>query len=87
MEKLVDVRTKAEWDEGHIKGALHFDLSRLNAGELPDLPKDTELKLYCRSGARASIAEQILTSAGFSKVTNLGGITNLISEGLEIEKS
>ena len=38
-ETYVDVRTDAEWNEGHVDGALHFDVARLKAGELPICPK------------------------------------------------
>ncbi len=68
MEIYLDVRTENEWNMGHIKSALHFDLGRLEAGELPDLPLDTVVKIYCRSGARAESAKDILENAGFTNV-------------------
>jgi len=81
----LDVRTNEEWAEGHVKEALHFELARFEAGEFPDLPKDTEIKIYCGSGASAEIAKSILDSAGFSNVTNAGGLDDLRDQGLLIE--
>jgi rhodanese-related sulfurtransferase len=73
----IDVRTKEEWDDGHINDAIHFDLSRLIKGELPNLPKDTEIKLYCHTGVRAGVAKAILEREGFTFVTNAGGFEDI----------
>jgi protein-S-isoprenylcysteine O-methyltransferase Ste14 len=60
---IMDVRTDAEWNESHVEGALLFGLAeRLEQGELPDLPKDTEIYIYCRSGNRAGQAITILVA-------------------------
>jgi phage shock protein E len=42
-------------------------------GELPNLPKDAKIEVYCRSGGRAEAAKQILNSAGFNDAENIGG--------------
>ena len=73
MKIDLDVRTKEEWNEGHKQNALHFELARLIAGEIPPLEKDTELQVYCRSGQRSEVACNILRSAGFVNVHNAGG--------------
>jgi phage shock protein E len=39
--------------------------------------KDKEIILYCRSGGRAGSAKQMLESAGYKKVTNAGGLTDM----------
>jgi phage shock protein E len=77
----LDVRTDAEWDEGHIDGAMHFDLEKLQQGEMPDLPKNEEIAIYCRSGKRAETAKGILEGNGFSRVKNVGGYDQLVSGG------
>ncbi len=71
---LLDVRTKEEWDMGHAPKAIHFDLARLEKGELPDIPKDADICTCCVSGGRAEIAKNILLKNGFSKVRNLDGL-------------
>ncbi len=57
---FLDVRTKEEFDEGHIPGAVHFELTRIMKGELPDAEKDADVVVYCLSGARAAVAVQLL---------------------------
>lgn len=76
-ETFIDVRTDQEWAAGHLDGAMHFDLARLQQGELPPLPKDAAIALYCRSGHRAGQALQILQQNGFSHVRNAGAFTDL----------
>lgn len=70
---LIDVRTPEEYASGHRDGAINFDLSSMMQGKLPDLPKDAKIQVYCRSGGRASVAEQILKQNGFTSVENIGG--------------
>ncbi len=82
--KIIDVRSKAEFKQSHVKGALWFDVERLVAGELPDVPKDEELVLYCRSGARANTAAHILRQHGFTKVESGGGLTHMAMRGNSI---
>jgi rhodanese-related sulfurtransferase len=76
-ELFVDVRTDEEWDDGHLDGALHFELARLEQGELPDLKKDAPIALYCRRGIRAGQALRILKKNGFMKIRNAGGYDDL----------
>lgn len=83
-EVWLDVRTQQEWDEAHLEGAVHFDLARLQTGELPDIAKDSSIAVYCRSGNRAGQAEVILESAGYTNVRNAGGLTELQSEGFKV---
>ncbi len=82
---FLDVRRNDEWQAGHIKGALHFELSRLQAGEDLNIPKDANLFIYCKSGNRAETARQMLKSAGFANVTNAGGFENLRAQGYPVE--
>lgn len=77
---LIDVRSPDEFSEEHAKNALNLPLSRLELGALGNLeniPKDTPLKLYCRSGARSEVAKHILLSLGFKDVENLGGLKEI----------
>jgi rhodanese-related sulfurtransferase len=80
-ETFIDVRTDAEWAAGHLDGALHFDLVRLQAGELPNVAKDAPLATYCRTGIRAGQALQILQANGFTNVRNAGGFADLQAQG------
>lgn len=71
--RLIDVRTPAEWSDGHIAQAEHFPLSSILADELPPAERDQELVLQCGSGYRSNIAASILSQSGFSKVKSLAG--------------
>ncbi|TLS52815.1 CoA-disulfide reductase [Paenibacillus antri] len=68
---LLDVRTKAEYDQGHIEGALHIpvDELRMRSGELE---QGKEIYAYCAVGMRGYIASRILKQKGFA-VKNLTG--------------
>ncbi len=81
---FVDVRSRAEWDEGHIPGAQHIMLGYLN-DRIGDLPTDKPVIVQCRTGIRSAIGASILQSRGFSKVTNLmGGIRDWEAAGFAI---
>lgn len=81
---FLDVRTKEEWSQGHVDGAVHFELDRLQQGELPELPKDSAISIYCRSGRRAGEALQILARSGFTGAKNAGGLAELQANGVKI---
>jgi phage shock protein E len=74
----VDVRTKGEYDSGHKEGALHHDIMDMMSGVFPDLPKDSEIILYCESGNRSMMAKGMMESVGFTNVTNGGSYTDVI---------
>jgi glyoxylase-like metal-dependent hydrolase (beta-lactamase superfamily II) len=71
--RVIDVRTPAEWQSGHIARAEHFPLTRILEGQYPQAPKDEELVLHCGSGYRSNIAASLLRQAGFSRVKSLAG--------------
>ncbi len=82
MKMIIDVRTPEEYSSGHVAGAINVPVESIMAGDfgaLAGVPKDTPLRLYCRSGARASYARQFLQSAGFSDVVNLGSLQDAAS--------
>ena len=80
---IVDVRTEAEWNTGHLGGALHIewqDILKISS----DVDKDEEIFLYCRSGNRSGKATKILIEAGYVNTKNAGSILNA-SEFLDIK--
>jgi phage shock protein E len=81
----VDVRTREEWAAGHVEGAIHIPHTELAARwrEL-DSYRDDDIVLYCRTGRRSGIAEQILTQAGFERLHNGGGLTDLRRQGVPV---
>jgi phage shock protein E len=76
--KLIDVRTPQEFATQHAEGAENIPLQYIANGVLPDYNKDEELTLYCRSGGRSEQAKQLLEQAGFTRVTNTGGLSDVL---------
>ena len=70
--RVVDVRSQAEWDAGHLPGALHIPLGYLPE-RLDEISRDQRVVVYCQSGARSAIAASLLQAHGFSDVGNLIG--------------
>lgn len=62
--QIIDVRTKAEFDGGHIKGAINVPLQVL-AQQLGKLKKDKPVITCCASGMRSASAKGLLKSKGF----------------------
>ncbi len=76
--QLIDVRTPAEFNGGHIKGAKNIDFfsGKFNV-EFNKLNKDKAVYVYCRSGSRSRQTSKKLEAMGFSEVYDLrGGILN-----------
>src|SRR5688572_23255611 len=71
---VLDVRTPAEFAAGHVPGARNISHDQLatRLGELAG-QRDGEIVVYCRSGRRTLLAEDVLRQAGFSKLRHLDG--------------
>ncbi|WP_456830172.1 rhodanese-like domain-containing protein [Deinococcus sp. UYEF24] len=79
---LVDVREPNEYEEVHATGAQLMPLSEFEAAH-SSLPKDAEIVMICRSGARSERAGQMLLDNGYTNVTNLtGGTMAWVQDGL-----
>ena len=71
---LVDVRTDAEYQEGHLDNAVHIDwYSASFMEQMQQFDKATPVYLYCRSGSRSASAAQKLMDSGFRQVYSLQG--------------
>lgn len=62
--QVLDVRKAAEYEEGHLPGALNIAHTRL-ADHLDEIPREKELLVHCASGQRASYASSLLAKNGF----------------------
>ena len=69
---VIDVRSGAEWNEGHVPGAMHVPLSELN-GKLDELRQREPIVTYCQSGARSVTAASVLRAAGIADVASADG--------------
>lgn len=73
---IVDVRTSAEYDAGHLDGAVNVDVQSPEFDSLiTALPTDGEYVVYCASGNRSSSAVARMEGLGFTNVTDAGGIS------------
>ena len=68
---ILDVREPAENAAGTIPGCVNIPLSKLRSS-MNQLPKESEIIVFCRVGLRGYIAERILKHYGF-KVSNFSG--------------
>jgi rhodanese-related sulfurtransferase len=68
---LVDVRTPAEFSEGHVNGSVNIPLDQVQ-NQLAKFKNKENIVVFCRSGNRSSQAKSILEQNGFTNVTNGG---------------
>lgn len=74
---ILDVRTKGEYQGGHIKKAINIPVESL-ASNLSNLKnKDKTIITCCASGMRSARAKSILKAKGYEKVYNGGAWTSL----------
>jgi len=74
---IVDVRSQAEFETGHIEGAIVLPDSDIRGKAAQIIPsKDQIILVYCRSGARSQAAARTLIDMGYQQVYDFGGIIN-----------
>lgn len=71
---LLDVRTKEEYEKGHIKGSINLPLDEIrdNTDKLPQ-DKNAPLYITCQVGQRGYVAARILIGEGYTNLYNLSG--------------
>lgn len=74
--QIVDVRTKEEYQRGHIKGSINIPL-QVFSNSLSKIRKDKPIITCCASGIRSASAKSILKSRGYPDVYNGGGWLSL----------
>lgn len=77
--QIIDVRTKQEFQGGHIKGSVNIPLNELSS-QIGKLKKDKPVITCCASGMRSASAKSTLKAKGFSEVHNGGGWMSLNSK-------
>ncbi|MFH1087960.1 MAG: rhodanese-like domain-containing protein [Chloroflexota bacterium] len=70
---ILDVRTREEYDSGHIDRAVLIPVSELER-RTGELDRNKRILVYCRSGSRSRTASEILIRQGFLRDNMLGGI-------------
>lgn len=84
----LDVRTLAEYSEGHVARAIHINVMDEEFSAMADslLTKERPVALYCRSGKRSKKAAAILEQKGFKVYELDKGFHSWQEAGKEIEK-
>lgn len=74
---ILDVRSRGEYDGGHIRGSINISVNQLkeNLHKLPG--KEKIIITCCASGMRSSSAKNLLEASGYTKVYNGGGWMSL----------
>ena len=72
---ILDVRTAAEYESGHIPNAVNLSNEDIQAGKVDSLKDKSQLiMVYCRSGNRSRQAAQKLAELGYTNVVDFGGL-------------
>ena len=71
---IVDVRTKEEYEESHVKGAINIPYDEIE--ENTDLDKTKTIMVYCKSGKRSNKAYNTLISLGYNAY-DMGAFSDL----------
>lgn len=84
----LDVRTVAEYSEGHIPGSININIfdDKFSAAADEILDKSKPVAVYCKSGRRSRNAARLLVKKGYTVYNLDKGILNWIDLGKDIEK-
>ena len=74
---VVDVRTPAEFVQGHVPGSVNIPLDQLQA-RIAEIDRTRPVLLCCASGGRSGMAKQFLEREGYTRVYNAGPWTRLM---------
>ena len=69
---VLDVRTKDEYTNGHIRGSVNIPVDQLNNNTSRFSDKNKVIITCCASGNRSGMAKRILASKGYTQVYNGG---------------
>ena len=69
---IIDVREKAEYEAGHLKGAVNIPLTEFRS-RINEVPKDVPVYLHCRTSQRSYYALCELLGSGWRNAKNISG--------------
>jgi rhodanese-related sulfurtransferase len=83
---VLDVRTKEEFESGHIGGSKNIDVTDASfRDKISELDKEKSYVVYCASGARSLSALGLMRELGFEDAHSMvGGISEWKKEGMEV---
>ena len=72
--QVLDVRTKGEFNKGHIEGAIRINYYNLRfKKKLRELDRDSFYLVYCKSGHRSGNTIRLMQQEGFTKIYHFDG--------------
>lgn len=75
---LIDVRSKQEFDGGHLEGAVHIEWNQIDAlAAAVGSDKQRQVVFYCRTGNRAGKSIVVLEAKGYTNIFNATGLEAL----------
>ena len=84
-EVLLDVRTETEYQQGHIVGAINFDISSPTImQDINTLDESKTYIVYCRSGGRSQLASMVMSQKGLKVINSQVGIIHWNKSGLDL---
>lgn len=83
---IVDVRTREEFNSGHIAKAIMVDYESPDfTARISELDRNREYIIYCRTARRSGLAVKVMKGLGFTETYDMaGGITKWQAEGLPV---
>jgi rhodanese-related sulfurtransferase len=82
--QLVDVREGYEYEQGHIPGSKHIEVTELTAAAA-SLDHDRPVVFYCRSGDRSTMPAEAFRASGWEAYTLEGGLAAWVEQGQPLE--
>jgi rhodanese-related sulfurtransferase len=82
--QLVDVRTDAEYEAGHIPGSQHIQLADVQL-EAAALEREEPVVIYCRTGDRSGLAADAFAASGWDAHSIEGGLEAWNEAGFPLE--
>lgn len=77
---LLDVREHSEWEAGHAPAAVHIPMGELS-DRAAEIPRDQDVYVICRSGARSAQVTVALNNAGWQARNVEGGMKDWADAG------
>ena len=70
--RIVDVRTRSEYESGHVPGAININIADPNFPVmLQELDKSAPVLVYCRTGRRSGVAVNIMNGMGITNILHM----------------
>ena len=73
INKIIDIRTKIEYNLGHYPNSVHLPVNEINKNSVKKMNKNLGILVYCNTGQRARIAAEKLNKLGFKYVYYIDG--------------